>query len=124
LVLVGIAALIHVWIFVLESLRWTDPKTRRIFGIRKPEDAETLKQMAFNQGFYNLFLALMVTVGIILMAFGESVVGATLVFAGAGAMLLAALVLVASSPRMLKAALVQGVAPLVGVVLLAVGLAS
>jgi putative membrane protein len=124
MVLVGIAALIHVWIFVLESLRWTDPKTRRIFGIRKPEDAETLKQMAFNQGFYNLFLALMVTVGIILMAFGESVVGATLVFAGAGAMLLAALVLVASSPRMLKAALVQGVAPLVGVVLLAVGLAS
>ncbi len=122
--LVGIAALIHVWIFVLESLRWTDPKTRRIFGIRKPEDAETLKQIAFNQGFYNLFLALMVTVGIILMAIGETAIGATLVFAGAGAMLLAALVLVASSPRMLKAALVQGVAPLVGVVLLAVGLAG
>jgi putative membrane protein len=124
MVLVGIAALIHIYIFVLESLRWTDPKTRRIFGIRKPEDAETLKQMAFNQGFYNLFLALMVTVGIILMAIGETAIGATLVFAGAGAMLLAAVVLVASSPRMVKAALVQGVAPLVGVVLLAVGLAG
>lgn len=124
LVLAAVAALVHVYIFVLESLRWTDPKTRRIFGIRKPEDAETLKQMAFNQGFYNLFLALMVIVGIVLVAIDETVIGATLVFAGAGSMVLAAVVLAGSSPRMLKAALVQGLAPLLGVIVLAIGLAG
>ena len=68
LVLVGLAAAVHTYIFVLESFRWTDPSTRRVFGIRKPEDAETMRQMAFNPGFYNLFLALMVIVGIVMFA--------------------------------------------------------
>src|SRR4051794_354748 len=31
-VLAALAALVHVYIFVLESLRWTDPATRRVFG--------------------------------------------------------------------------------------------
>lgn len=124
LVLVGIAALIHVYIFVLESLRWTDPKTRRVFGVRNPEDAETLKQMAFNQGFYNLFLAVMVLIGIVLMLNEMTVAGATLIFAGAGSMVLAALVLVFSSRKMARAALVQGAVPLLGVVALAVGLSG
>lgn len=122
MVLVGIAALIHVYIFVLESLRWTEPSTRRVFGIKRPEDAETLKQMAFNQGFYNLFLAIMVVVGIVLMLDESTVVGATLIFAGAGSMVLAALVLVFSSPKMARAALIQGAAPLLGIVALAVDL--
>jgi putative membrane protein len=31
-VFAGLAALVHVSIFVLESLRWEEPSTRRTFG--------------------------------------------------------------------------------------------
>jgi len=122
LILVGVAALFHIYIFVLESLRWTAPGTRRAFGVRTEEEAEILKTMAFNQGFYNLFLAIMVIIGLILYLAAETVVGATLIFAGAGAMVLAAVVLVVSSPRLVGAALLQGLAPLQGIIFLAIGL--
>lgn len=124
LILVGVAAAVHLYIFVLESFHWTKPSTRRVFGIRKPEDAETLKMMAFNQGFYNLFLAVMVIAGMVFYLEGMSTIGATLIFAGAGSMVLAAVVLIASSPRMARAALVQGAAPLLGVIALAVALVN
>lgn len=124
LVLVGLAALIHVYIFVLESLLWTRASTRRTFGVRSEEEAVTLKAMAFNQGFYNLFLAIGTGVGIALLVGGSTAAGAALVFLGAGSMVAAALVLVVSSPRLFRAALVQGTLPLVGIILLAVALTS
>ena len=57
LVLAAAAAAFHVFIFALESLRWTEPETRKIFGVASEADAVTIKQLAFNQGFYNLFMA-------------------------------------------------------------------
>src|SRR5690606_41805908 len=54
----GIAALIHVYIWLLESVLWTSESTRRTFGVKSAADAETLRPMAYNHGFYNLFLAL------------------------------------------------------------------
>lgn len=54
-VLAAGAALLHVDIWVLESFRWTEPTTRRTFGVSEA-DARVLESMAFNQGFYNLFL--------------------------------------------------------------------
>lgn len=121
-VLLGLAALIHVYIFVLESLRWTAPATRRTFGVRTAEEAETLKPMAFNQGFYNLFLAIGTIVGIALLVTGVTQAGAALIFLGAGSMVAAALVLVLSSPRLWRAALVQGTFALLGIILLVVTL--
>lgn len=59
----ALAAALHVYIFVLESLSWTAPRTRAVFGTTA-EEAETTKALAFNQGFYNLFLAVVTTVGI------------------------------------------------------------
>ena len=53
---VAVVALLHVWIFVLESFLWTKPFGRRVFGTT-PEQAETSRVLALNQGFYNLFLA-------------------------------------------------------------------
>jgi hypothetical protein len=50
-VFAAIAALIHLYIFVLESLRWTAPATRKIFGTTA-SSAETTRPLAFNQGFY------------------------------------------------------------------------
>lgn len=122
LVLTGIAAAIHVFIFYLESLAWTSERARGVLGTTAPQ-AEATKEMAFNQGFYNLFLALSVFLGIALYAAGHVAVGATLVFVGAGSMAAAALVLLLSSPDKRGAALKQGVIPALGVLALALGLA-
>jgi putative membrane protein len=121
LVFAGLAALLHVYIFVLESFRWTVPRTRAVFGTTA-EEAETTKTLAFNQGFYNLFLAVVTAVGIAMMATGHRSVGAALVFAGVGSMLAAALVLIASSPDKARAAVTQGAFPLVAVALMAFAL--
>jgi putative membrane protein len=117
-VLLGLAALIHVYIFVLESLLWTRPSTRRTFGVRTAEDAETLKPMAFNQGFYNLFLSIGTVVGIALLVTGTTQAGAALLLLAGGSMVAAALVLVVSSPKLWRAAAIQGVLPLIGIILL------
>ncbi|MFT4042993.1 MAG: DUF1304 domain-containing protein [Gordonia sp. (in: high G+C Gram-positive bacteria)] len=120
-VLTGIAALVHIYIFYMESAAWTTSYVRTTFGLTERQ-AEATKEMAFNQGFYNLFLAVMVIVGIAAYAAGSTPVAAALVFAGAGSMVGAALVLLASSPDKRAAALKQGVVPLLGVLALGVGL--
>lgn len=121
LVLCGLAALVHVFIFYLESFAWTGPRARAVFGTTA-EEAATLRLMAFNQGFYNLFLAVAVVLGIALYAAGQPVVGATLVLTGAGSMAAAALVLLLSSPDKASAAVKQGVLPALGVLALVAGL--
>lgn len=121
LVFAALAAALHVYIFVLESFRWTAPKTRATFGTTA-EEAETTRLLAFNQGFYNLFLAIVAAVGVGLMTSGGTAVGAALVFAGVGSMLAAAVVLVVSARDKLRSAMIQGTFPLVAVVLLGIGL--
>ncbi|MGE2814810.1 DUF1304 domain-containing protein [Mycobacterium heidelbergense] len=121
LVFAGLAAVLHVYIFTMESLTWTSPRTRATFGTTA-EEAETTKLLAFNQGFYNLFLAVVTGIGIAAIAMGHNAVGAALVFAGVGSMAAAALVLVLSSPDKARAALTQGAFPVIAVVLLTLGL--
>ena len=108
-VFAALAALVHVYIFVLESLRWTDPATRRVFGTTD-ETAAVTQPLAYNQGFYNLFLAIGTAVGIGLMDHDRSAAVALIVF-GTGSMLAAALVLITSDSSKLRAALVQGLLP-------------
>lgn len=122
LVLVGLAAVIHVYIFYMESVAWATPRVRAVFGLSE-EEARTTRLLAFNQGFYNLFLAIAVLLGIALFLLGQQAVGATLVFVGAGSMTLAALVLLLSSAGRGMAALVQGLLPAAGVIVMAFGLA-
>jgi putative membrane protein len=121
LILAALAALLHVYIFVMESLTWTSPRTRATFGTT-PETAETTKELAFNQGFYNLFLAIVTAVGMVAVFTGHRAVGAALVFAGVGSMLAAAAVLLVSSPDKARAAATQGTFPLIAIVLLVIGL--
>jgi putative membrane protein len=63
-VLVGLVALIHVYILVLEMFLWTTPRARAAFGLT-PEFAEETKVLAANQGLYNGFLALALVWGLI-----------------------------------------------------------
>jgi len=125
LVFAALAALLHVYIFTMESLTWTSPRTRATFGTTAAE-AETTKLLAFNQGFYNLFLAIVSGIGIAAVAMGHgavsTAVGAALIFAGVGSMAAAAVVLLLSSPDKARAALTQGTFPLIAVVLLVLGL--
>jgi putative membrane protein len=121
LIFAGLAALLHVYIWTMESLTWTTPRTRKTFGT-SAEEAETTKLMALNQGFYNLFLAIVSVVGIVAIILGHNAIGAALVFAGVGSMLAAAVVLLASAPDKARAAVTQGAFPLVAVVLLVIAL--
>ncbi|MCF8590236.1 DUF1304 domain-containing protein [Gordonia sp. HY285] len=120
LVFAAVAAAIHVFIFYLESIVWTTPKARSVFDTTEAE-AEVTKPLAFNQGFYNLFLAISIAVGIVLVAVGQDGVGATLVLAGAGSMAAAGLVLMLSDRSKTQAALTQLVPPAIGVILVVLG---
>ncbi|KZM36409.1 DUF1304 domain-containing protein [Oerskovia enterophila] len=123
LVFAGLAAAIHVYIFVLESVSWTSPRTRATFGTTEQE-AQATRELAFNQGFYNLFLAVITAIGIVVIATGSTGVGAALVLSATGSMVLAGLVLIVSSPAKARAALVQLVPPAIAVVLLVIALVS
>ena len=122
-IFVGIAALIHVLIFFLESILWSRPTTWKRFGLRTQEEADTVRPMAFNQGFYNLFLAIGVAIGLVLLGGGGTQqAGIALSIFAALSMVVAALVLVTSSPKLARSAALQGVAPLIGVVFLVIAL--
>ena len=56
LILVGLVALEHVYILILEMFLWTTPRAQRTFGIT-PEFARESRALAANQGLYNGFLA-------------------------------------------------------------------
>lgn len=118
----GLAAAVHVYIFVLESILWTAPKTRATFGVKSEEEAITTQPLAFNQGFYNLFLAIVSAVGIVIAATGSASVGIALVLAGTGSMVAAGWVLILSSPDKARAAVVQMLFPAIAVVLLVIHL--
>ncbi|MBB2900992.1 putative membrane protein [Kineococcus radiotolerans] len=123
LVVTGLAALVHVYVFVLESLLWTGPRAARVFGL-DAATARTTAPLAFNQGFYNLFLALEIAAGTVVIATGHRAVGATLVLVGALSMVGAGLVLVLSDRTKARAALVQLVPALLGSLLLIAALTT
>ncbi|QFG69955.1 DUF1304 domain-containing protein [Ornithinimicrobium pratense] len=117
LILAALAAVLHVYLFYLESMAWTSREARRIFRTT-PQEAQQQRLLAFNQGFYNLFLALLVALGAVSYALGSTTVGLTLLLAGTGCMLAAAVVLAFSSPAYRRAAVRQGALPLLAVLAL------
>jgi len=119
LVIAGLAALVHVYIFWLEAFAWATPRGLATFGMTG-EQARATKELAFNQGFYNLFLAVVTVAGIVTTAVGHSGVGAALLIAGCGSMVAAGLVLLISSPSKARAAMVQLVTPAFALLLLGV----
>lgn len=56
MILVGLVALIHVYIMLLEMVWWTSPRGQKAFGLT-PEFARETKVLAANQGLYNGILA-------------------------------------------------------------------
>lgn len=115
---VALAAALHVVIFVMESIGWTRPAVWKRFGVRSQEDAETTKPLAYNQGFYNLFLALGAILGIIFIGVEWRAAGLALVLFTLASMLAASIVLVSTGRGYRRAALIQGTLPLIGIVLI------
>ena len=111
-----LAAAIHVWFFVVESLLFGRPGVAARFGLRTDEQIAAVRPMAFNQGFYNLFLAIGIAAGVAQIASGADVAGRAVVLFCCLCMLWAGIILLVTSRRFLQAALVQLVPPLVAIV--------
>ena len=116
LLLATLAALLHVLIFAFESLLWTQESVWRRFAVASQSEAHTLRPMAFNQGFYNLFLAIGTGVGVACLAAGVSQVGWALIIFGCASMLAASIVLLSTGPQYRRAAAAQGTLPLLALV--------
>jgi len=113
------AGLLHVLFFLEESVWWMRPAIhQKTFGMSL-EQAQTVRLFAFNQGFYNLFLALEVAAGLAAVHLGHAAAGHALVGFACASMVGAAIVLVASSRRFWMGALVQGLPPALALAALA-----
>jgi putative membrane protein len=120
-ILIAAAAVVHLGFFAMESVLWSSPAVWRRFGVSTQRDADSIRPMAYNQGFYNLFLAGGAVVGLVLYWTTLRDVGFGLMFFSASCMVLAAVVLLTTGRTYVRAALLQGVLPLIGLVLLALG---
>ncbi len=121
-VVVTLAAALHVAIFFMESVAWTRPSVWKVFRLQSQEAADTTRPLAYNQGFYNLFLAVGAVVGLILYGVGQHAAGLALIIFSAACMLAASIVLVTTGRGYIRPALVQGILPLIGLALLLIGL--
>lgn len=119
-----VSAAIHVLFFYWESVVWKRPSTWKRFGVSSQEDADASTAFAYNQGFYNLFLAVGAVLGSILYGVGFRDAGFALGLFSVVCMLAAAVVLMTSGRGRIGAALVQGTAPLFAVVLYLVSLST
>jgi putative membrane protein len=64
-IFVGLIALLHIYILIMEMFLWTRPRTRKVFEMTK-EDAQVSKTLAANMGLYNGFLAAGLIYGLLL----------------------------------------------------------
>lgn len=119
-ILIFLAAVFHVYVFFLESITWRSPKTWKTFGLPNQEHADIIRPMAFNQGFYNLFLALGAGIGLALLGI-NSTIAYTLMLFSALSMVGAGAVLFFSVKTSRRAAIIQAGPPLLGVLFVILG---
>lgn len=117
------AGVMHVVFFCAESLWWQKPAVAKGFGMSS-EQADTTKIIAFNQGFYNLMLAVGTFAGLAAWASGRETIGLTLLAWNCLTMVVAALVLISSAPHLKRGAVAQAAPPLVFLILLVIRVAG
>ena len=111
-----LAAAIHVWFFVVESVLFGRPGVAARFGLRTEEQIAAVRPMAFNQGFYNLFLAAGPVAGLIAYHAGRVDVGRALVIYGCAFMAACGVVLFVSDRRLWKGMIGQSAPPLIALI--------
>lgn len=105
-----LAGAAHVGFFALESLFFGRPSVQRLLG-GGPKTAGAVRIWAFNQGFYNLFLALGVIGGVLALHGGYPTAGRAIALFGCACMTGAGLVLLLSDRRLWRGALLQILPP-------------
>jgi putative membrane protein len=115
-IFVALAGVFHLAVFAMESVVFRKPSTWKRFLIKSQDEAEVARPWAFNQGFYNLFLALGALGGLI--AGGDK--GHAISLFACACMAGAGVVLVASDRRMARSAALQAVPPILALLLAAV----
>jgi putative membrane protein len=110
-----VAVLFGVVAFVLESFLFQRPSVQT-FLLGKPEPAAGVRLWAFNQGFYNLFLALGPAAGLIAHYAGQESVGRALVIYGCAFMAACGVVLFISDRSLWRSMIGQSGPPLIALV--------
>lgn len=110
-----VAVVFHVVAFVLESFLFhrSDVQT---FLLGRPEPAEGVRLWAFNQGFYNLFLAAGPVAGLIAHYAGYTDVGRTLVVYGCAFMVGCGIVLFISDRKLWRSMIGQSGPPFIALI--------
>lgn len=115
-IFVILAGILHVLFFAMESVFFMNEQVYTRFRFETLAEAEIVQGFAYNQGWYNLFLAIAALVGVFMAGKLKPNVGNTLAMYACLSMLGAALVLITSSIEMARAATIQGVFPLLALV--------
>lgn len=110
-----VAALFHVGTFVMESVLFGRPAVQRIL-VGRAEPAPGVRLWAFNQGFYNLFLAAGPIAGLIAYHAGNVDVGRALVIYGCAFMAACGVVLFVSNRKLWRSMIGQSGPPLVALI--------
>lgn len=105
-VFAAVAAAIHLVVWPLESFLYGHPRVRRLLT-GSTADAPEVRLWRVNVGFYNLFLALGLVVGLVLLHDGRSDAGRPIVRYVAAFMLAGGITLFASEPKLWRGALGQ-----------------
>ena len=99
-----IGGLVHVGVWLAESVFWSRERVWRTFGARSAEEAAIQSGVFYNIGFYNLFVGLGAIVGATTLARSDS---AVLLSYAAAFMLGAGVVLLSRNRELWRGALAQ-----------------
>ncbi len=110
-----VAVLFHVMAFVMESFLF-HRRDVQVFMLGHPEPSPAVRLWAFNQGFYNLFLAAGPVAGLIAYHGGHVQTGRALVIYGCAFMAACGVVLFASDRRLWRGMLGQSGPPLIALI--------
>lgn len=110
-----VAAFIHIGFFFVESVLFQKEGGYKIFKVKESEH-NAIKLWALNQGFYNLFLALGMLLGLYFVLKLQVVLAGALTGFSAACMVGAGFVLLFTAPHLRRAALLQILPPLLGLV--------
>jgi putative membrane protein len=110
-----VAVISHVMAFVMESFLFRRPGVQR-FLLGRLEPAAGVRLWAFNQGFYNLFLAAGPVAGLIAYHAGNHSAGRALVIYGCAFMAACGVVLFISDRKLWRSMIGQSGPPLIAVI--------
>ncbi|MBV6699049.1 DUF1304 domain-containing protein [Kitasatospora aureofaciens] len=107
-----LAAAIHLIVWPLESFLYGHPRVRFLLT-GSTADAPEVRLWRFNVGFYNLFLALGLVAGLVLLHTGHATAGRAVITYISWFMIAGGVTLFASEPKLWRGALGQAVPPVI-----------